>query len=275
VPDPAPPLPDGARRWSRTPRAGGIDALAREGFGRGAEAYERGRPAYPREAVEWVCEQLELAPHSLVVDLGAGTGKLGRLVRALSGAKVVGVEPVPEMRAIAAAAGLATLEGTAERLPAADGSTDAVFCGEAFHWFDGSRALDEIARVLGPGGGIGLLWNIHLWDPDADWVRAVEALLAPHSDGRPQTRYGSGRWRAAFELDARWAPLEQRAFLHEQRLDPAGIVDHVASVAYVAVLPEGERAALLAEVERIAGDLPDPIVIPYRTDAYTTRRAAR
>jgi SAM-dependent methyltransferase len=263
----------GSKRWSQAPRVRGVDALAREGFGRGAKAYERGRPAYPRRAVAWVCAQLGVAAGHRILDLGAGTGKLGRLVRELSGAEVIAVEPVAEMRAIAAAHGLDVLDGTAEHLPRANGSVENVLCGEAFHWFDARRALGEIARVLRNGGGIGLLWNVHRWDREAAWVRAVETLLAPHSDRRPQTCYSSGRWRVAFELDRRWGPLKQHSFDHVQCLNPAGLVDHVASVAYVAALPEAERSALLAEVTRIAGNLPAEIHIPYRTDAYVTRLA--
>ena len=248
-----------------------IDTLAHEGFGRGAEAYERGRPGYPVQAVAWICERLGLGPEALALDLGAGTGKLGMLVRAVSKAKVVGVEPVAEMREVAKASGLGVLDGTAEQIPVADGSVDGVVCGEAFHWFDGPRALEELARVLRPSGGVGLVWNLHRWDPEAEWVRAIEALLAPHSDGRAETRYSSGRWRAAFDSDSRWAPLEEQAFAHVQRLEPAGLVDHVASVAYVAALPEDERAALLTEVARVADGLGGEVAIPYQTDVYVSR----
>src|SRR5919106_4874797 len=118
----------GTARWASGRRVGGVDALAREGFGRGAEAYERGRPAYPPEAVAWACAALGIGPGSLVLDVGAGTGKLALLASAVSGARVVGVEPVEEMREIAAASGLVMLDGTAERLPVADDSVDAVVC---------------------------------------------------------------------------------------------------------------------------------------------------
>jgi SAM-dependent methyltransferase len=190
---------------------------------------------------------------------------------ALSGAEVIGLEPVPEMRAIAAAHGLSTVDGTAERIPADDGSFDAVVCGEAFHWFDGPRALAEIARVLRPGGGVGLIWNVHTWDRDADWVKAIERLLEPHSDGRAETRYGSLEWARAFADDARWSPLEQRSYAHELRLDAMGLVEHVHSVAFIAALPEAERERVLGEVARIAQGLEEPIVIPYRADAYISR----
>jgi SAM-dependent methyltransferase len=261
----------GPGRWGDARRVRGIDALAHEGFSRGAEAYERGRPCYPREAVGWICAGLEVGAGSRVLDLGAGTGKLARLVREVSGAEVIAVEPVPEMREIAAAHGLQVLDGTAEDLGVARASVDAIVCGEAFHWFDGPRTLAEMARVLRPGGGVGLLWNVHAWDRGAGWVQAVERLLAPYSDGRADTRYGSGAWRVAFERDPRWSPLEQRVFGHVLRLDTSALVDHVDSVAFVAALPDAARAELLGEVRRIASDLSSPLTIPYRTDAYATR----
>jgi SAM-dependent methyltransferase len=253
---------------------GDIDALAYQGFSRGAESYERGRPGYAIEAVDWMCLRLGIARDSLVLDLGAGTGKLSVLVRERSAGRVIAVEPVPEMRELAAGHGLGVLDGTAERLPVADSSVDAIVCGEAFHWFDGARALAEIARALVPGGGLGLLWNLHLWDRDAPWVQAIERLLAPHADRRTETRYSSGRWQAAFARDRRWSQLEGCSFAHEQPLEPAALVDHVASVAFVAALPDAQRQELLAEVERIVADLPTPVSIPYRTDAYVTTTTA-
>ena len=264
----------GPERWQRTDPVRGIDALAHEGFSRGAAAYERARPAYPREAVAWICERLGVAGGGSVLDLGAGTGKLARLVREVTGADVVAVEPVAEMREIAAAHGVPVVDGTAEDLGVGDETVDAVVCGEAFHWFDGSRALEEMSRVLRPGGGVGLVWNVHAWDREAAWVQAIQQLLAPHSDGRADTRYSSGQWRAAFELDARWSSLEQRVFRHELQLDAAALVDHVDSVSFVAALPDAERAELLGEVGRIARGLAGPVAIPYRTDAYVTRLTA-
>jgi SAM-dependent methyltransferase len=149
---------------------------------------------------------------------------------------------------------------------------DAVVCGEAFHWFDGARALGEIARVLRPDGGIGLLWNVHLWDGGEPWMQAVDRLIGPHSDGRPETRYASGMWRRAFEADDRWSALEQRSFSHEQRLDPAGLAAQVDSVSFVAALPDDQRAAIRAEIERVA---PPEVTLGFRTDAYRSPLRSR
>lgn len=129
-----------------------VHPAAARGFSRSSALYERARPGYPPAAVAWLAECLGIGPGAAVLDLAAGTGRLTRLL-ATTGADVVAVEPVAEMRA---AIGSGALAGTAEAIPVADGRVDAVTVGEAFHWFDGLRALAEIHRVLRPGGRLGL-----------------------------------------------------------------------------------------------------------------------
>src|SRR5579864_1054082 len=104
---------------------------ATRGFGLAADLYERGRPDYPAPAIAWLVERLDLRPGRTVVDLAAGTGKLTRLL-VPSGAEVIAVEPIAEMRA--KIENLRVLEGTAEAIPLADASVDAVTVGQAFHW---------------------------------------------------------------------------------------------------------------------------------------------
>ena len=135
-----------------------IHEAAAVGFARGADAYERGRPEYPADALE----PLRLSPDLTVLDLAAGTGKLTRPLAA-SGARVIAVEPVAEMRA-ALPSSVETLDGTAESIPLGDGSVDLVTVGQAFHWFDGDAALAEIHRVLRPGGRLALVWNRRVED---------------------------------------------------------------------------------------------------------------
>src|SRR2546421_7759509 len=118
-------------------------------FGPAADLYDQVRPSYPQQALVWALGE---APRK-VVDLGAGTGILTRVIRAL-GHEVLPVEPDEAMRARLAAStpGTTPLAGRAEAIPAPDGSVDAVMAGQAYHWFDRDPAHREIARVLRPGG---------------------------------------------------------------------------------------------------------------------------
>src|SRR5690349_24104856 len=127
-----------------------IHRAASTGFALSAAAYERGRPGYPPAALAWLSERLRLGSGRAVVDLAAGTGKLTRPL-ADTGAEVVAVEPVAEMRARIGPAAARAHDGTAEAMPLPDASADAVTVGQAFHWFDGPVALAEIHRVLRPG----------------------------------------------------------------------------------------------------------------------------
>ena len=129
-------------------------------FGRVAEMYDASRPDYPPEAIERAVAALGLTPDADVVDLAAGTGKLTRaLVARFS--SVVAVEPDDRMRGVLEGTTPAamTFAGTAERTQLPGASADAVFVADAFHWFAGEAALQEIARILRPGGGLALLWN--------------------------------------------------------------------------------------------------------------------
>ena len=131
-----------------------IEPVAARGFGAegAAAAYERGRPGYPPEALAWIAERLGLGAGRTVLDVGAGTGKLSRLLAA-TGASVVALEPVAAMRGrLTGIAGVRAFEGTAESVPLPDGSVHAIACAQAFHWFRQADALAEFRRVLVPGG---------------------------------------------------------------------------------------------------------------------------
>ena len=146
-----------------------------QSFGEVADAYERSRPGYPDDAVLWLVGEKPLE----IVDLGAGTGKLTRSLVAL-GHRVTAVEPLPAMivHLHVAAPGVTVLEGEAEAIPLEDESVDVVVVAQAFHWFDHSLALREIARVLRPGGSIALVWNTR--DEREPWVAQLseEALAS-------------------------------------------------------------------------------------------------
>jgi SAM-dependent methyltransferase len=239
------------------------------GFDRAADAYERARPEYPPDAVAWLAERLGLSPGRTVADVAAGTGKLTRGLVA-TGARVLAVEPLAEMRRVLleAVPEAETLEGTAEALPLADGSVDAVTVAAAFHWFDVPSALAEFARVLRPGGGLGLLWNVR--DTRARIHQELDALLEPHSIPLAGLR---GFDAAAHFPAPPFGPLEQAEFTHEQRFDADGLVERVASISFVALLPEDEREELLARVHALGKRYEAPFAFPYRTEVFVSRRS--
>jgi SAM-dependent methyltransferase len=236
-----------------------IHPAAALGFGRAAGAYERGRPGYPSDALIWLGKRLELAPGRTVLDLAAGTGTLTRALLT-TGAEVVAVEPVAEMRS-ALPAEARVLDGTAEAIPLGDATADAVTVAQAFHWFDGPAALAEIHRVLRPGCALALVWNRR--DESAPVNRSIDALLAPHRSDTPS--HGGDAWRAAFAERAElFGPLEEERFANRQTLDAHGMADRIGSISFVASLPAGERAEVLAAARALAAS--GPVTIPYRTE---------
>jgi ubiquinone/menaquinone biosynthesis C-methylase UbiE len=217
-------------------------------FDRVADVYQKARPSYPAAAVEWV---LEAAPGLRVVDLAAGTGKLTEVLVA-AGADVTAVEPLANMRAELERAlpSVRAIDGTAERMPLPDASADAVFVGQAFHWFDGPAALAEIARVLVPGGVLGLLWNLR--DERVPWVAELTAALRGAADVLAVSR---GIAERPLESE-RFTAAERREFPNPAPFDRARLREWAASTSRVAVLPEGEREHALDGVVRLADEHP-------------------
>ena len=223
---------------------------------------------------------LGLGADSRVVDLAAGSGKLTRPLAARF-AEVVAVEPNEEMRAVLAgrSAGMKVLAGTAERMPLPDDFADAVFVGDAFHWFDGPAAVAELERVLRPHGGVALLWN-HWWsDGDDRMTNTLEPPLPAEAQALfDEVYFSSGRAAARAEMAApleafagdSFAPLVEEAFSRSTRLSGAEVVDLYATVSAVASLPPAERE----ELKRAVLALLEP---SYRLEITTvlqwTRRA--
>jgi SAM-dependent methyltransferase len=240
--------------------------LGRHGFADSADVYERGRPGYPETLLDQLFGRLGLGHGSHVLDLGAGTGKLARQLAARAAA-VSAVEPSADMRRVLArdAPRARALDGTAELIPLEDGGVDAVFCGQAFHWFDGEKALPEIARVLAPHGGLALLWNVALTrEPELVALMDRERIKTQ----RPEHRHDTLIWQNAFDGDDRFGPLHKLEAEHTQRLSADDYVAQIASRSYMASLPKDERTRVMSEVKRIAGE--GKVVVRYRTDAWWT-----
>ncbi|HVZ44024.1 MAG TPA: class I SAM-dependent methyltransferase [Ramlibacter sp.] len=253
-----------------------VHSAAQQGYTREAATYSRGRPGYPSELQEWLRGTLGLGPGKRVADVGAGTGKFSKLVLA-TGAEVVAVEPVASMRREAAGvAGLQVVEGTAQHLPFADASLDAIVCAQAFHWFASAEVLDEFARVLEAGGKLGLIWNVR--DESVDWVRRLTDIMSPHEGDAP--RYWKGEWRDAFP-HAGFSALEKTAFAYEHTGSPQQVViDRVMSVSFIASLDEAGQAGVRQQLEELLATHPElrgreTLRFPYRTDAFACERVGR
>jgi len=244
-----------------------VHPVAAAGFGAAADVYERARPSYPQAAVDWLVARAGLGPGRTVVDVGAGTGKLTRLL-VPTGARVVAVEPVAAMRARLreAVPEADALDGTAEELPLADGAADAVTVAQAFHWFDHDRALPELHRVLRAGGALVLVWNMR--DVEHPLQRGLEDLLAPL---RRIADAGSVDWRGALARSGLFGEPEEASFRHEQRLTVDGLCERVASTSFVATMAPAERDELIARVRALADGLDEPFAFPYVTEVSIVR----
>jgi ubiquinone/menaquinone biosynthesis C-methylase UbiE len=237
-------------------------AELRLSFGRVAALYDRVRPSYLRESLDRAQQVLELKDSSEVLDLAAGTGRLTHDL-AVRFARVIAVEPDDAMRALIADGEV--LAGTAEAIPLDDASIDAVFVGEAFHWFDAERAVPEIARVLRPRGGLARLSN-QWWETDPPLPeRALELLREPYvASGRAAT---VETWRDAFARSA-FEPLRDETFASELTVDGETLLSLYQTTSSIAALPEAERAALAAELRAL---LDGPYVLPVRVELTWTR----
>lgn len=243
-----------------------------DAFGNSAHEYELGRPEWPEELIDRVAGELELGPEATVLDLGAGTGKLTRaLVRRF--ARVIAVEPDDAMRAVCAevVAGAEVLAGSAEVIPVADDSVDAVFTAEAFHWYASDDTVAEIVRILHPGGGLAIFWNVEFGAPEPPMGDEVDRILdeAFAKGGAP----GIGKVRSGF-----WRkPLEASPFgrLQEAELDRVVIrtrdqwVANMLSVSSIASLPRADREELAARLRALVPET--EYRWPIRTVTYWTR----
>ncbi len=240
-------------------------------FGAVADRYARARPGYPAAAIEWL---LEAAPGRDVVDLAAGTGKLTQAI-VEAGASVVAVEPDDEMRDALELAlpGVEALAGTAEAIPLPDASADAVLVAQAFHWFEPEPACAEIARVLRPGGVLGLVWNLR--DGSLPWVADLDRLLDWPADVVARAgdlSFEEIERHPAFTVDGR------REFPNPVAFTPSRLVDWAASTSRVATRPEEERATVLEGVAELGRTHPDlrgqPVfAMPYTTVAFRFSRS--
>ena len=228
--------------------------------------YEKTRPEYPAEAVDWLVP----ADAKTVLDLGAGTGKLTRALAA-RGLEVFAVDPSPKMldQLRVAVPGATVSVGSAEDIPLADASVDAILVGQAWHWVDQEAALPSVARVLRPGGTLGLIWNLR--DDRVPWIERLTTVMHP-AEG--EIFMETGRIdRGAF------GELESANFEWSQDFTREELLDLVRSRSYFITAGEAEQASILRGINELLDTDPDvggrsSWSMPYVTRAFRMRLPA-
>jgi SAM-dependent methyltransferase len=241
-------------------------------FGAAAQTYERGRPPYPAEALDWL-----LPPGARrVLDLGAGTGKLTRQL-AERGLDAVAVEPSEGMRRELSQVlpDVPALDGSAEHIPLPDGAVDAVLVAQAWHWVEPERAAPEVARVLTPGGTLGLVWNER--DETVPWVAELGRIVEEQGRKLEADAMRAGNDSTQPRVGEPFGPLElhQVHWVHDTSV--SHVIDMVASRSYVILLPADQREALLARVRELLETDPalagkPGVALPYVTWCWRTHR---
>lgn len=251
-----------------------------------ADEYDRYRPTYPDELFAHIRRELGLPARPAVVDLGAGTGRASLAMAAL-GWRVTAVEPGRPMldllRARATNEGLlvATVQGTAEATGLDPASVDLATAAQAFHWFDKPAALAEVARIVRPGGGVALFWNVRD-ETRSPFVAAYHATLDRHggpADGRYlQAGRAPGRpaTREALDGSAAFEGVALHELHHEIRMRAVDFVPMTFTASYVRAMPPAAQLAFRTETERLVEEhaaADGTLTIPYRIDCWIARRS--
>lgn len=252
-----------------------IHQAARSGYSNAADLYVKGRPDYPAEVNQWLRDDLAVGAGTKVLELGAGTGKFTRYI-AETGADLIALEPLAAMRETMQKIlpDIEIIAGQAEDIPLDEASQDVVICAQAFHWFANDRTMAEIARVLKPGGRLGLIWNRR--DQRTDWVAALTDIMHPYVGDAP--RHDHGDWKNVFPAPG-FTPLVTKDIPHGHTGSAQSvIINRIMSVSFIASQPLDEQV----KVEQAIRDLIDAtpslagqseVTFPYMTQTHMCQKA--
>ncbi|CEI86247.1 hypothetical protein RMCBS344292_00690 [Rhizopus microsporus] len=254
-----------------------LHPTALRGFQNQASAYVKARPSYPSAALDVICSLFSNPLSSKkILDLGAGTGIMTKLL-VERGFDVTAVEPVDGMREKLSQElpEVTALEGNSYSIPVKSESQDAVVLAQCFHWFDNIKSLQEIHRVLKPGGYLFLIWNMESRER-CEWLAKLRDLYEQYEKSAPQYRHG--RWKNVFETDEAKSlyrlPLEHQQFANDTPVVRSTPWTRILSKSYIAVLDKGEQECLRQKVEKVLDDyhLPkddsEPFILRHDTDLY-------
>ncbi len=256
-------------------------------FGGVASTYERFRPGPPPAAIAWMLPDSA----STVVDLGAGTGAMTKdLVEKVD--RVFAIEPDDRMRGILAAnlPQVTALSGTGESIPLSTASVDVVLASSSWHWMEADRALRETARVLAPGGSLGVVWAGP--DPDGPFISQAQAMLSGMSTGRAGPTAGSegdgDLGRVVMDTENRvetvlripdgspFAPPEQQVLTWDVALTADELMGLLGTFSWIITMPEDRRTHVVSEARRLLRDglgISGQVTVDvrYRSEAWRTQ----
>ena len=235
-----------------------------QSFQDGGEHYERVRPGYPAESADWLIP----AEARDALDVGAGTGKFTALLRD-RGLTVAAVDPSTDMldQLRVLLPGVPATEGTAEATGLGDSAFDVVSVAQAWHWCDPLPASTELARILRPGGTLGLIWN--QLDTSVPWVHRLSRIMHAGDVYKPGFRPVVGP-----ELEG----LESHVTRWEDRLSTADIMELTKSRSYYLRASEATRSKVLANLdwylhEHLGHAVEQDISLPYLTLTWRATKA--
>lgn len=221
---------------------------AAQGFEKGAEIYEKARPSYPEQAIQFIAENFP--NRQTIVDLGAGTGKFTRLLTSLNAGELIAIEPVRAMREK-----LKTipqihrvLDGTAENIELEDNSVDILFCAQAFHWFANHQTLAEINRILKPNAFLILIWN-EIDFISCSSVKPIINYIDSFNKGDVPA-YKTMKWKESFENQTFFQSLEHKTFPNVQRTTRDALIERVLSISFISVLSSDEQRRIRENLEK-------------------------
>ncbi|HEY0075863.1 MAG TPA: class I SAM-dependent methyltransferase [Abditibacteriaceae bacterium] len=198
------------------------------------ENYVKYRPDYPAQVIELLRSECGLAPHSIVADIGSGTGIFARLLLA-TGCSVYGIEPNAPMRKAAENLlvgydAFVSVDATAEATTLPDNSVHLITCAQAFHWFDLALCKREFSRLLQPGGFIVLLWNERRVEATS-FLRGYEQLLLDFATDYEQVNHTQIDDAVLKDF---YAPrgFSKRTFENRQWFDYDGLEGRLLSSSY-------------------------------------------
>ena len=240
-----------------------------------AGVYDKYRPSYPKEFVDYLMERSGVVPGDCVADVGCGTGIFSRVLLE-RGLRVYGVEPNADMRAAAERAlgeraDFVAVDAPAERMGLADGSVALVTAAQAFHWFEVEAFAAECRRVLRKGGVVALVWNSRV--SESDQVRETgDALkrLCPTFDGFSGRKAGETERLERFFREGRW---ERREFFSDLSYDREGFLGRLLSASYAPLPNEASYEMFCREMNGLfdAYAVGDRILVPNRTESFVGR----